>query len=63
MSLHAEDAMPDGIDAAVDVVQAARAAHAIDLMGAEAALQQLAPRDDAVLAAGELRELVLATLR
>jgi hypothetical protein len=40
-----------------------RAAHAIDLMGAEAALQQLPSCDHTVLATGELRELVLATLR
>ena len=55
--------MTDRVHAAMDVVQAARTAHAIDLIGAEAALEQLAPRDDAVLATGELRELVLATLR
>ncbi len=55
--------MADGVHAAMDVVQAARATHSLDLIGAEAALEQLAPRDHTVLAPGELRKLVLAPLR
>jgi hypothetical protein len=55
-ALSTEATMADGIDAAVDLVEAVGADPAVDHVGGDAEIKQLPPTDDPMLPSGDARD-------